>query len=194
MIEVRLLSRAEAERQISAVAALRINVFKDFPYIYDGSVDYEVKYLRRYLEAPNASFIGALMGSQLIGVATCLPLSEEDDFVQQTFLKNGQNLHEIFYFGESVLLPEFRGQGIGHRFFDLRESVAIESGAKKAAFCAVEREAQHPLKPLDYRPLDEFWKSRGYKRNENLIAHFEWKDIGETAETAKPMVFWMREL
>mgnify|MGYP000408638396 CR=1 FL=1 len=31
---------------------------------------------------------------------------------------------DIFYCAESVLLPEYRGQGIGHRFFEILESFA----------------------------------------------------------------------
>lgn len=194
MIEVRLLNPIEARERISEIAALRIIVFKDFPYIYEGSLEYEVKYLGRYLEAPSARFIGAFDGPQLVGVATCLSLAEESLFMRETFVKNGHEPNDIFYFGESVLQPQFRGQGIGHRFFDLREKVARDYGAEKAAFCAVQREPRHPLKPEGYRPLDAFWKSRGYERQENLKTHFEWKDIGEKSETSKPMVFWMKEL
>lgn len=194
MPEVRLLNASEVEASLSTIAELRIKVFKDFPYIYDGSIEYEVKYLGRYLKASGARFIGAFHQAKLVGVATCLPLIEEDDFVQKTFQDNGYSLNDIFYFGESVLLPQFRGQGVGHRFFDLRESVAREYGALKTAFCAVQRDPQHPLRPTGYRPLDEFWKSRGYTRHDNLIGQFEWKDIGEGAETSKQMVYWLKEL
>lgn len=194
MIEVRLLSSTETHARISEIAELRIRIFKDFPYIYDGSLDYEVKYLGRYLEASSARFIGAFCGSQLVGVATCLSLAEESFFMRETFMENGYEPNHIFYFGESVLLPQFRGQGVGHRFFDLREQVARDYGAQKAAFCAVQREHQHPLKPEGYRPLDAFWNARGYERQENLKTHMEWKDIGEKSETSKPMVFWMKEL
>lgn len=177
------------------MASLRINIFKDFPYIYDGSVDYEVKYLGRYLKAQNAQFIGAFNAENLlVGLATCLPLSEEENFVQKPFLDAGLNLEEIFYFGESVLLPKYRGHGIGHRFFDLREQAAQNFGSKYAYFCAVKRPEEHHLKPTNYRPLDNFWKSRGYVQIENLKSYFEWKDLGQTEETPKEMVYWMRSL
>ena len=192
-VEVRFLTRPEAEARLSEMASLRINVFKDFPYIYDGSVEYEVKYLGRYLKAKNSQFIGAInQQNQLVGLATCLPLSEEDDFVQKPFLGAGLNLNEIFYFGESVLLPNYRGHGIGHKFFDLREQAAQNFGSKYAYFCAVNRPEQHPLKPENYRSLDNFWQSRGYNKIENLKSYFEWKDLDETEETSKEMIYWMR--
>lgn len=155
MLEVRLLRPSEIRRKTSTIAALRINVFKDFPYIYDGSIEYEVKYLGRYLESPSAQFLGAFHHEELAGVATSLPLSEEDDFVKKTFQKNGSNFEDIFYFGESVLLPAYRGQGVGHRFFDLRETATRAYGSKMTAFCAIQREPHHPRKPQNYRPLDD---------------------------------------
>ena len=194
-VEVKLLTRAEAEARLDEMASLRINVFKDFPYIYDGSVQYEVKYLGRYLKAQNAQFIGALNPeNQLVGLATCLPLSEEDNFVQKPFLDAGLNLDEIFYFGESILLSKYRGQRIGHRFFDLREQLAKNYGSNYACFCAVKRPDEHRLKPKDYRPLDAFWKGRGYNKIENLKSFFEWKDLDEANETFKEMIYWMRSL
>lgn len=192
-VEVRPLTKSEAESKILDIASLRIRIFRDFPYIYDGSVEYEVKYLGRYLSAKNAKFIGAFSEqNQLVGVATCLPLNEEDDFVKTPFIKAGFKPEEVFYFGESVLLPEYRGKGVGHKFFDEREKVAGTYGSRFTSFCAVNRPVNHPLKPSDYRSLDEFWKSRGYEKQNQLISKFEWKDLDQGSETEKEMIYWMR--
>jgi GNAT superfamily N-acetyltransferase len=194
-VEVRPLTRTEVEARLNEMAALRINIFKDFPYIYDGSLEYEVKYLGRYLKAKNSHFVGAInQENQLVGLATCLPLTEEENFVQKPFLDAGLNLEEIFYFGESVLLSRYRGHGVGHKFFDLREQAAKKFGSKYTYFCAVKRPEQHPLKPEGYRPLDAFWKARGYSKIEHLKSYFDWKDLGQTEETTKEMVYWMRSL
>jgi len=191
-----VLSPAEARERLTEIATLRIKVFREFPYIYDGSIDYEVKYLRRYFEAPNARFVAAFSkNTELIGVATCLPLQEEDDFVKKPFTQAGFDLSEIFYFGESVLLSEYRGQGLGHRFFDHRESLAREfSTTKYTVFCAVQRAEDHPLRPHNYRPHDEFWAKRGYRKNPELKSRFEWKDLDQAQETTKEMVYWMRKI
>lgn len=192
-VEIRSLTKSEAESRILEIAGLRIKVFRDFPYIYDGSIEYEVKYLGRYLKAQNAKFIGAFSEfNELIGVATCLPLNEEDDYVKSPFIKAGFKPEEVFYFGESVLLSEYRGQGLGHKFFDEREKAAREHDSKFTSFCAVNRPANHPLKPNNYRSLDEFWKSRGYEKQNQLISFFEWKDLDQSSETEKEMIYWMR--
>jgi hypothetical protein len=58
----------------------------------------------------------------------------------------------------------------------------------------VERPADHPLRPVDYVPLDAFWNRRGYVHQPQLRTEFSWRDIGEDKESAKPMSFWMKEL
>jgi GNAT superfamily N-acetyltransferase len=116
-----------------------------------------------------------------------------DDFAA-AFDDTGLDLETIFYCAESVLLPEYRGQGIGHRFFDLREAHARDLSREKSAFCGVVRPDDHPLRPAGYVPLDAFWRKRGYAPLPGVVAHFRWKDIDQTDETDKPLQFWMRDL
>src|SRR5205823_1884427 len=96
------------------------------------------------------------------------------------------------YFGESILLPQLRGRGIGKEFFKRREAHAQKLGFKWTAFCAVDRSADHSLRPMDYSPLDEFWISRGYTKQLGLQATFVWKEIGEDTESPKVLTFWTK--
>ena len=56
----------------------------------------------------------------------------------------------------------------------------------------MERPADHPLRPADYVPLDDFWGKRGYRRRADLRTTLAWQDIGEAGETGKPMSFWLK--
>ncbi len=94
---------------------------------------------------------------------------------------------------KSVLLPHYRGQGVGHAFFDYREAHAKAHGYRISAFCGVMRPTDHPLRPANYQPLDPFWHKRGYRKADGLMAHFSWKDIGEADQTEKPMQFWLKD-
>lgn len=179
---------------IPSLAELRIKVFHDFPYLYEGSLDYETTYLKIYTDSPQSVLVAAFDGERLVGAATALPLKDEADYVQAPFIQAGINLDEIYYFGESVLLKEYRGLGLGHKFFDGRETAARKFGFKTTSFCGVQRAFDHPLKPKDYRPLDEFWIKRGYEKQENLQSEFSWTDIGQLAESKKTMIFWMKNL
>lgn len=175
------------------VARLRIAVFRDFPYLYDGSLDYELKYLEHYAQCPRSVFVLALDAQeQVVGVSTGLPMLDADEEFQRPFSQSPTPLSEIFYFGESVLLRDQRGQGFGHAFFDERERHALSLGATLTTFCAVDRPSDHPHRPQPYSPLDTFWQARGYTRQPALTTTFSWKDIDQAEETAKPMTFWTK--
>ena len=180
--------------RLDDLARLRITVFRDWPYLYEGDLDYERQYLQRYARARSGTIVVALDGETAVGAATALALEEEADYVQAPFIAAGLDLAPIFYFGESVLLQRYRGQGIGVAFFNEREAAARRHGKRLCCFCGVQRPGNHPLKPADYVPLDAFWGKRGYLRRPDLVAGFTWKDIGETEQTTKPMVYWMRDI
>ena len=103
-------------------------------------------------------------------------------------------MNQIFYCAESVLLRDYRGLGIGHAFFDAREAHARKLGLAFSAFCSVIRPADHPARPGNYRPLDDFWRKRGYEPLPGVTARFSWKDLGEATDTEKTLQFWMRRL
>lgn len=179
---------------LQPLAELRISVFREYPYLYDGDAAYEAWYLERFAAAPGALLVAALDGGRLVGAATAAPLVHEHDDFKAPFLRQGIAPAEVFYLAESVLLPAYRGRGIGHAFFDRREAAGRDLGFAKAAFCAVVRPADHPARPKDYRSLDAFWRKRGYRPIDGLTTTFPWRELGQTEETAKPMQFWLREL
>lgn len=177
------------------LAQLRIAVFKAFPYLYEGSIDYEKEYLKVYSESENAFLFAVYDGNKMVGATTCIPLIDETPEVQEPFINAGIELESVFYFGESILLPEYRGLGLGHRFFDERETHARSFGTCKiTSFCSVVRPENHPLRPSDYQPLDKFWTKRGYQKEPSLKSNFEWLDIGEQHSTLKEMIYWTKQL
>lgn len=192
MMEVRRLSRSEAEAAFDELARLRIVVFRDFPYLYEGDLDYERDYLSTFLKSPGAVVIGAIDGSKLVGAATASPLADHFDEFGKPFIERGLDPASYFYFSESVLEKEYRGQGVGVRFFEEREKAAREQGFPSCVFSSVVRPEGHPMLPAGYQPLDAFWTKRGYSKIDGLVSEFSWKDIGEAEETAKPMQFWAR--
>jgi GNAT superfamily N-acetyltransferase len=177
---------------LSDIAALRISVFRAFPYLYDGDAAYEQSYLQTYVTARDAAVVVARDGAKIVGASTCLPLAAETPNVQKPFI--GQDISEIFYFGESVLAAAYRGQGIGVKFFEAREAQARATGHRRSAFCAVQRADDHPMRPPAYVPLDGFWRRRGYERQPQLTCEMYWRDLGETQESVKTLVFWTKTL
>jgi hypothetical protein len=79
-------------------------------------------------------------------------------------------------------------------FFDAREAHARALGYETSVFCSVMRPEGPPLRPRDCRPLDPFWRARGYAPLQGAIARFKWKDLDAEAETDHDLQLWMRRL
>ena len=118
-VEIRPVTGFAVEPWLDELEELRIEVFRDFPYLYQGNREYERRYLDRYAQSDRSVFVLALEFNRLVGAATALPLLEADDEFQAPFRQLGAELGSVFYFGESVLLKPYRGEGVGHRFFDV---------------------------------------------------------------------------
>jgi hypothetical protein len=192
-IAIKKLSGAELAPYLPDLAQLRITVFRDFPYLYDGTREYEEKYLQTYLNTDESIIVLALDGEKVIGASTGLPMEHETDEFKKPFVDNGYDPAKIFYCGESVLLREYRGKGIYKEFFVGREGQALKLGRFDwCSFCCVRRPEDHPLKPADYVPLDAVWTKFGYVRHPELRTNYSWKDIDQAHETDKPMVFWLK--
>ncbi len=193
-VTIRALTGGEILAAIDDLARLRIKVFADWPYLYDGDLAYERDYLAAFAAAPDAVLVAVSEGGRIVGAATASPLAAQEAALRQPVERAGYDIRTLFYFGESVLLPQWRGQRIGHAFFDHREAQARHCGAKAAVFAAVIRPADHPDRPSDYRALEAFWDTRGYAQVPGLACALTWKDHRDAGETAKPLQYWMRDL
>ncbi|MEQ8341148.1 MAG: GNAT family N-acetyltransferase [Marinovum algicola] len=194
MTQLRVLTGAALDAALDDVARLRIAVFRDWPYLYDGDPAYEAAYLESYRNSDRAILVGAFDGTRLIGAATGTPLEDHAEEFRAVAAALPVPLARIFYCAESVLLPAYRGRGIGHAFFDRRERFARAQGFDHALFCAVRRPDDHPLRPAGYRPFDGFWRKRGYAPVAGAEAWLEWQDIDRPEATEKPLQVWMRAL
>lgn len=193
-VRVAPLSGAALAAALGDLASLRIAVFAAFPYLYDGDPAYEAEYLKEFTAAPDAVLVAAFDGDRIVGAATASPMLAQKAEIRAPFAACGIDPDGLFYFGESVLLPQYRGRRIGHAFFDHREAQARQCGARAAAFAAVIRADDHPARPAEYVPLDQFWTKRGYAPVPGLVTELAWKDHGEADESPKPMQYWMRSL
>lgn len=194
-IQIRRCTGAEEiRRHLDAVAALRIEVFRDWPYLYDGNIAYEREYLESYVGSNDSVFVLAFDGDAVIGASTGLPLADDSAEFRAPFEARGLDVDKVFYLGESVLLPQYRGHGIGHAFFDHREAHARSLGRfDTTAFCVVDRDADDPRRPEAHRDNDAFWAARGYARQTDMTMRLRWNEVG-CGEIEHALTFWLRPL
>ncbi len=194
-LKVTAFSHPDAKNYVGDLARLRIEVFREFPYLYEGNFAYEEKYLQTYVKARGSVVVICFAGDKVVGASTGVPLANEEDSFKAPMVAKGFNPDEVFYFGESVLEKSFRGLGVGKKFFLEREKHARTiPGIKFACFCSVVRPHDHALRPSTYQPLDGFWRSMGYAPLEGAFMTYKWQDLDQSSETEKKLQVWTKAL
>jgi GNAT superfamily N-acetyltransferase len=176
------------------VARLRISVFRAWPYLYAGDIAYERTYLATYGRSVDSLFVLAFDDGVVVGASTGVPMAEETPAFARPLQQAGMAVEEVFYFGESVLLPQYRGRGIGHAFFDAREQHARGLARFRwTGFCAVQRDADDPRQPPGHRGNEAFWRKRGYVPQPGMTVQLPWEEVDQ-GEVIHPLGFWLRPL
>ena len=88
-IRIERWSGTALEQFIPELARLRIEVFRDFPYLYDGDIDYEKKYLQTYIDCPESVIVIAFDGDKVVGASTAIPMKYETGQLKKPFLDQG---------------------------------------------------------------------------------------------------------
>lgn len=180
--------------QLPQMAQLRIDIFREYPYLYDGDFAYESKYLGRYLRCPQ-SFIGLILaedGTTLLGMTTAMPLALEDPAFQEPFKARHVPLEQVCYFGELILRPEVRGLGLGNHLMEWNLQFARTNPQfTMAALACVDRSDMPNVVPIRHRAMDAFWHKFGFTEFKDVTCRYAWKDLGASAETEKTMIFWL---
>ena len=111
-IQVRRLAGDALGPWLDAVARLRIAVFRDWPYLYAGDLDYERGYLQAYARSPDSVFVLAFDGDAVVGASTGLPLADDTDQFQRPFRDAGRAVDGA---GVQQAIAEAQGQSTRQR-------------------------------------------------------------------------------
>ncbi|MDY0217456.1 MAG: GNAT family N-acetyltransferase [Bacteroidales bacterium] len=194
MMEIKVVSAQEIESYIDIIANLRITIFKEYPYLYDGDYTYEQKYLKKFLETPDSLICVAYDENQIVGAITALPLKYEDELIKKPFLNQGISMDTVYYYSEALILQEYRKKGIGIKMFKMAEEKIISMGKYTFfTFAAIERNENHPQKPKDYQSPYPFFGKIGFQQRRDLVCQMSWKEIDQTQESIKSLYFWTKK-
>lgn len=193
-LSIRVLTGAALHAVLDDVARLRVSVFREFPYLRDAAFDSERGSLGTYEHNDDAVLVGAFDEDRIVGAATGAPMEDHAEAFGDAMERAAIPIARAFYLAESVLLPGYRGRGVGHRFFDLREAHARGLGRAWTVFSAAHRPDDHPLRPPDHRALSPFWRARGYAPLPGIVARARWKDVDEDTPSTKTLQVWARAL
>ena len=95
-ITLECLSGAALRPHLDAVAALRIAVFRDWPYLYHGDAAYEREYLDAYAQSADSIVVLARHGDAVVGASTGIPLVQDSAEFQAPFLARGVDVSKVF--------------------------------------------------------------------------------------------------
>jgi GNAT superfamily N-acetyltransferase len=187
---MQIIRGPEIENHIDDLGRFRIKIFREYPYLYDGNIEFERVYLDPYSRNPESLLLILQDARGIIGACTGTPLTGEDNDFQNAFM--GENKDEIYYIGAVILRADSRGQKLGSRLLSTALSLIDMKRFKKTSLCTVDRGLNHPRRPGNYCPPDCLWEKYGFVKSTNLLAYLAWTDIGQKIETKKPMNIWFK--
>lgn len=193
-LSVEVLTGVEARKYWQQIASLRIDMFKEFPYLYEGSFEYEKAYLETYFQSKNSVILLVFAGDEVVGFSNSIPLSEEWAEIKEPFLKNNIDLASYLYIGEVMIQPQYRGKGLLRKFFEYHESFAKEHNFREAVFMTVKRAIDHPQRPKEYTSPDAIWEHFGYQRLAGMSITLPWKQIDSHQEEMNQLELWQKSI
>jgi GNAT superfamily N-acetyltransferase len=194
-INIQVLDQDSIGAHLPALASLRVAIFREYPYLYQGTIDHELReVLPIYARSQRCVCVIAQEGDQVIGVAVGVPLAEMDALMTAPLSKAGMSVTSIFCLGELLVVREFRGQGIGRQLYAAFEKqVRLMIAYRSIAMYEIDRAAD-AAKPTDYRSLDPFWRQRGFVKHPELSFTVPWTEVGDTQPSEHRLVFWIKSL
>lgn len=186
--------------KVRDIALFRIKYFKDYPYLYEGSLEYEEEYLCEYSKDQKSLVITIHnKEKKIVGVSTSIPLISSAKIVttaKDLFLSSGLNPSNFFYYGEIILDYSIRQKGLSRKIYNLQDMHAHRLGYRSIAIATVIRDGEDSLGQRSRIFADPLWTALGFKKTDILFS-YNWPTIfpdGSIQNTDNKMVYWVKHL
>lgn len=199
MLVTKIYQGNEVNSIVDNISKMRINEFRNFPYMYDGSLEYERLYFQEFCKDPNSLIVCIFDDSKLIATATSIPLLSNADIldnVASKFIAQSLDPKTFFYSGEFIVLQKYRQNGLCKNLLYSVESLAKTLGFTNLCIATVCRSKDDPRRPVSYVDSDVVWKSLGFEIT-NIKTSYPWPTIQPnqlTVTVNNEMIFWTKEM
>jgi hypothetical protein len=188
-ISYKIIKNKEIESYTKYIASLRLMMFKEFPYLYEGSLEQEEKYLSFYTDFPDGRVVLAKQGGCIAGLLTGMPMisiCEHISDFKKTLDEHKRTLNGAYYYGEGLVLPAYRGQGMLTKMFEVLNNEIKIMGYNHAYGITVIRDKNDARRPAHYRDTDTLWDRMGLTKT-TMVYGGKWPTIIKTGDTAIEM-------
>ncbi len=177
------------------ITDLCLTIYKEYPYCYEGTKEEYFPFIEYYAQSDHGIACLLFDSNRPVGVAIGMPMSEMREKYKAPFTdaRSYENFNEIFYLGEFLLLKDYRGRGWGKKIYlEFEYAVDETENFKKMCFCKIDESNQTNLKPENYKPLDKFWKKKGFNKCDDITVIVNWKNVGELDDSPHKLVYWLK--
>lgn len=175
---------------LDQLAGLRLSIFREYPYLYDGLLEDEQRYLAGY--ANQGVVLLAMEAEQVVGAITGMPLAAESEAFTGPFRAAGLVPEQFYYIGELLLVPACRNLGYGSRLLArLEQTVAQQGRYTDYCLATVARPDDHPLRPAGFVLIERFCRRHGYRLIEGVAAQVSWQEVQGQVCTNR-LDFWRK--
>ena len=180
----------------------RLQYFKEFPYLYNGTLVQEKEFSAQYIKEPSArvivaknegDFCGYCEEDYFLGFATGISVSEST--LAEVLEPVLDQPRETYYIGEVIFSKAARGKGLLDACLSYLDEIR-KMGYTKVCFITVQRDENHPMRPAHYRDGEAAWLHFGFEKSEQTIT-VPWDTIqpnGSTVLTDNVLNVWVKNL
>ncbi|PLY03705.1 MAG: N-acetyltransferase [Desulfuromonas sp.] len=193
-VTIRILSGDAVREYLDDLASLRLEIFAEFPYLYQGKRADELAYLTSYAETDGARVILAEADGEVIGAATGMPLQHEDALLRDPVATSGADINRLYYVGELLFYRRWRGARLGQQLLATMEEKIRRLGGFDGIVCAtVARPTDHPQRPADFIPIERFLARTGFAAIPGASTRFAWREL-DGVKREQTMLLWRKAL
>lgn len=191
-IVIAVLKGDEVIPYLKRLAEIRLLFYRDYPYLYDGTLEEEENYLSTYAHSENTLLVIAKRDEEVVGAILGLPLIESPEENKEAFKDTEVSPAELFYLGDSMVINELKTTDLLDQLYYQFETAVQQFGKYRGiVVCEIERDSNDPKNNC---PYEVTWNKKGFLREPSQVVHFSWKEIGDLDSSDHRMIFWSKLL